>query len=107
MKLVPVDLKEVPNYFSAGRGHVAYPIIKQFMETNAHVCRLDREGVGRSASSISTNLKTYIKRYEMAVRIFTRDGDVYLARTDMDEKGKIIEPSPALDISDEVIDSQV
>jgi len=106
MKLVPVDPKDVPNYMSAGRGHICYPILKQFMESNVPVSRLDRTGIPQSRGSVSSSLKSYAKKYAMPIRVFTRDGEVYLCRTDMDAEGKIIEEKEPADVTPEVIDDK-
>ncbi|SRR6266496_684971 len=91
VKFVPVDPSEIPNFHQGRRGRVAYPIIKAFMESNAVVAKLDRsslaEGTNRSLMSLTTGLSTYIKNHDLALKVFQREGEIYLARLDLNADG--------------------
>ena len=108
MKLVPVDPNDVPNYLAAGRGHVCYPILKQFTESAQLLCRLDRAGIPQSKDSVQSTLKSYAKKYRMPVKIFSRDGEIYLCRTDIDDKGNLL-PAGSVEpkeLTDDLIDEK-
>jgi hypothetical protein len=96
VKFLPVDPDEVPNFREGRRGRVSYPILKSFLETNLTVAKLDRTGMQNSMQSLSSCLNSYIRSHDIPVRIFQRSGEMYLARTDIDENGNFIERTEEL-----------
>lgn len=91
VKFVEVDPKDVPNVRQGRRGRVSYPILKGFLEQNKPVMMLDRDGMQQSFQSLYACLKNYASSHEMPINIFARTGEIYLARTDMDDAGNLIE----------------
>jgi hypothetical protein len=91
MKLVPVDPKDIPNFRESHRGRVSYPILKTFLETNEPLVKLDRTGMQQSFQALYSSLTAYIRSHNLPVKLFSRQGDLYLARTDMDDDGNLIE----------------
>jgi hypothetical protein len=89
VKFVEVDPDEMPGFGFSGRGSVSYPILSQFLETGMKVVMMDREGVTQSLQGLTSALTTYIKVHEIPVRVFVRKGQLYLARTDIGEDGKV------------------
>jgi hypothetical protein len=61
------------------------------METGLVLAKLDRTDVGRSLISLSTGLSTYVKSHELPIKIFQRQGELYLLRLDLDANG---DPNP-------------
>lgn len=91
MKFEKVDPEDVPNFREAHRGRLSYPVIKSFLETGFTVAKLDRTGMTQSYQSIYLSLKSYVKNHELPITIFSREGQLYLARLDLDADGNKIE----------------
>jgi len=89
-RFVPVDPDEIPNIREARRGRVSYPLLKGFLESMLPIARLDRTGISRTSYSLSMTLGLYIKNHELPIKVCTRKGEIYLARTDVDDEGNII-----------------
>jgi hypothetical protein len=87
MQLVPVAPDEVPNFKEGRRGRVSYPLLKMFLESGLPVAKLDRTGMQNSMQSLTSCLTGYVRNHGLPVKIFTRSGDLYLARTDIDDSG--------------------
>lgn len=95
VKFVPVSPEEVPNIREGRRGRVSYPILKSFLETGVVLARLDRTGMQQSAQSLNMCLNQYIRNHDLPIEMFTRSGEIYLGRTDLDDDGNILErPMP-------------
>ena len=91
MKFVEVDPHEVPNFRENHRGRVSYPILKTFLESNMVLAKMDRTGVQQSFQSLYSALTAYIRSHNLPVKIFSRGGEIYLARLDLDADGNKIE----------------
>lgn len=91
VKFIPVAPEDVPNLREGRRGRVSYPILKSFLETNVPLAQLDRTGMVQSAQSLNMCLNQYIRNHDLPIEMFTRSGEIYLARTDVDEEGNIIQ----------------
>ena len=56
------------------------------------LAQLDRTGIQQSLQSLNSSLGAYIRSHGLPIKLFTRRGEVYLARTDLDEAtGKPLE----------------
>jgi hypothetical protein len=71
------------------RGRVSYPILKTFLETNKVVAQLDRTGIQQNLQSLYSSLSAYIRSHELPIKLFSREGELYLARLDLDENGDV------------------
>jgi hypothetical protein len=91
VRFLEVDPDDVPNVRDAHRGRVSYPILKGFLETGMAVAQLDRTGIQQSLMSLSSSLGAYIRNHELPIRLFQRKGEIFLARTDLDDDAK---PNP-------------
>jgi hypothetical protein len=91
VKFVEIDPADVPNLRQGRRGRVSYPILKGFLEQNKPVMMLDRTGMQNPFQSLYATLRYYAEAHDMPVEIFSRAGELYLARTDMDDEGNVIE----------------
>lgn len=89
MRFIPVDPSEINNFRESHRGRVSYPLLKTFLETNMMVAQIDRTGMQQSLQSLSSCLTSYIRNHELPVKLFTRQGQIYLARLDMDDDGNV------------------
>ena len=89
MQLIPVDPSEIPNFRESHRGRVSYPLLKTFLESNMYLAMIDRTGMQQSLQSLSSCLTSYIRSHDLPVKLFTRMGQIYLARLDMDEAGNV------------------
>lgn len=87
VKFIDVDPDDVPNMRAPHRGRVSYPILKTFLETGKVVAQLDREGIQQSFQSLYSSLSAYIRNHELPINMFSREGEIYLARTDIDDEG--------------------
>jgi len=90
MKLVQVHESEVLARGGGRRGRISWPILKMFMESNIHLCMLDREGLQQTPTQIAASIRAYAVKKELPVKVFQRGGEVYLQRTDIDSKGNPI-----------------
>ena len=90
VKLVPVNPDEIDNYRQARRGRVSYPLLKMFLESGLPVAKLDRTGMQNSLQSLNSCLGSYIRSHKLPIRIFQRQGELHLARTDVDDEGNIL-----------------
>lgn len=88
MQLVPVDPKDFPDFREGRRGRVSYPLLKTFLETGEPLVMLDRTGMQQSLQSLTSSLGAYIRGHNLPIKMLTRGGQIYLARTDIDEKTK-------------------
>jgi hypothetical protein len=84
VKFIDVDPNEIPNLRDGRRGRVSYPILKSFMETGKVLAKLDRTGIQQSLQSLNSSLGAYIRSHNLPLRVFNRQGEIYLARTDTD-----------------------
>lgn len=89
MKLVPVSPEEFPDLREGRRGRVSYPLLKTFLETGERLVMLDRTGMQQSLQSLTSSLGGYIRSHNLPIKLITRSGQIYLARTDMDEDGNV------------------
>lgn len=85
VKFLEVDPEDVPNFRESHRGRVSYPILKSFLETGMPLAQLDRTGIQQSLQSLNSSLGAYIRSHGLPIKMFTRRGEVYLARTDLNE----------------------
>lgn len=92
MKFEPVSPDEMPRHRQGRRGRVSYPILKTYLETGLPVAKMDRTGIQQSLMSLTSCLNSYVKNHNLPVKIFQRNGDLYLARTDIDvdDDGNVI-----------------
>lgn len=89
VKFIDVDPDEIPNFRESHRGRVSYPILKSFLETGKVLVRLDRTGIQQSLQSLNSSLGAYIRNHNLPIKLFTRQGEIYLARTDTAEDGSV------------------
>lgn len=91
VQFLEVAPEEVPNFRESHRGRVSYPILKGFLETNMKLAKLDRTGLQQSHQSLYSSLTAYIRNHNLPVKLFSRGGDIYLMRLDLDENGEFVE----------------
>lgn len=123
MKLVPVEPDKIPDLQMRRRGRVSYPILKQFMESKSPASMIDRTGIQQSMQGLYSCINSYARSHGMPVKCFSRDGELYLLRLDLNGDGtpnldykpadsassgqyKGGEEGPAEDITDDVIDKK-
>jgi hypothetical protein len=94
VKFIDVDPDQIPNMRDAHRGRVSYPILKSFLETGKTAVQLDRTGMQQSLVSLNSSLGAYIRSHELPIKLFTRGGEIYLIRTDLDAEGNVVPVSP-------------
>jgi hypothetical protein len=87
MKIEEVSPEEVPNFRESHRGRVSYPILKTFLETDYLVGKLDRTGMQQGFQALYSSLSAYIRSHDLPIKIFSRSGDIYLARLDRHPDG--------------------
>jgi|SRR5882757_8569662 len=90
VKFIDVAPEEIPNFRESHRGRVSYPILKSFLESNKALAQLDRTGMQQGLQSLNSCLNSYIRNHDLPIKMFTRRGEIYLARTDVDENGTIV-----------------
>lgn len=93
MKIVPVSPEEFPDVRDSRRGRVSYPIVKMFLEsTDAEgnptvLAKLDRTGMQQSLQGLTSAVGSYIRNRDLPIRLFTRGGEIYLMRKDLNRDG--------------------
>ena len=90
VKFIPVDPKDIPNHREGRRGRVSYPLTKSFLESGMYMAQLDRTGIQQSLQSLQSCLFSYIRNHELPIKMFTRSGQIYFLRLDIDEEGNTI-----------------
>lgn len=90
MKFVEVDPDEIDNTVATHRGRVSYPLLKQFLESGLFIAKLDRTGMQQSYQSLYSSVSGYIRRHNLPIKMFSRAGDVYFMRIDIDKHGNKI-----------------
>jgi hypothetical protein len=88
VKFTEVDPEDVHLVRSGRRGRVSYPILKMFLESGMAVGKLDRAGMQQSLMSLNSSLGAYIRNHELPLQMWTSQGEIYLARTDIGDDGK-------------------
>jgi hypothetical protein len=80
------------------RGRVSYPVIKGFMEAKdpetggpLFMGMVDRTDMPQKAGALCGAVKYYARTHGLPVHAFTRRGECYLMRLDIDEDGTEIE----------------
>ncbi len=91
VKFIEIDPSEIPNLREAHRGRVSYPILKGFLETGFFLTQLDRTGLQQSQQSLYSSLSAYIRSHDMPIKLFSRKGELFLVRLDIDENKEPIE----------------
>lgn len=91
VKFEAVDPNEIDNLRAPHRGRVSYPILKGFLETGHFLAKLDRTGIQQSQQSLYSSLSAYIRNHNLPIKLFSRQGNIYLMRLDIDEHGNSIE----------------
>lgn len=90
VKFDEVDASEIDNMRRGRRGRVSYPILKGFLETGYFLAKLDRTGIQQTMQSLSSSLSAYIRSHELPIKMFQRQGELYMMRLDLDEDGNEI-----------------
>lgn len=57
-------------------------LLREFLETGLEVAKLDRTGIQSSLMSLQTSLRSCVQSRGFPIKVITRKGDVYLARTE-------------------------
>jgi len=91
VKFVEVTPEDIDNLRAPHRGRVSYPILKGFLETGYFLSKLDRTGMQQNYQALYSSLTAYIRSHDLPIKIFSRQGEMYLMRLDIDENGKTIE----------------
>jgi hypothetical protein len=91
MDFEPVDPKMISNRTMGHRGRVSYPLLKSYMESEIPAAKINLDGMQQSLVALRSSLTAYIKSHDLPIYVFQRDGDLYLARLDMevDEEGTV------------------
>ena len=83
--LTPVD--ELPTITREAMATVSAPVIDEFMESGHKIVKVTREqnekGEIVKAQSTKASLKRYVETRELPIKVFVREGDVYLQRQDL------------------------
>ena len=88
MKFIDVSPEDFPMFREGRRGRVSYPILKSFLETGKTLVMLDRTGMQQSLQTLTSCLGGYIRNHGLPIKMMTRANQIYLMRTDIDERTK-------------------
>jgi hypothetical protein len=87
MKFIDVSPDEIDNIRQGRRGRVSYPLLKGFLETGKYLVQVDLTGIQQSMTTLTSSLNTYVRNHELPIKIFQRNGKLYLMRLDVDREG--------------------
>lgn len=90
VKFIKKDPNDVTDLKMVHRGRVSYPIIKGFMESGLFLAQLDRTGMQQSMQALYSTLGAYVRKHNMPIKIFSRNGELHLMRLDIDQEGNAI-----------------
>jgi hypothetical protein len=117
MKFIPVDPTELEDVVSTHRGRVSYPLVKAFLESGHFMAKLDRTGMQQSYQALYSSVSSYIRRHHVPIKMFSRDGQTYFMRLDVDADGNPIpdweereilqQIDEAVDLTDDLIDKHM
>lgn len=88
VKLVEVNVADIPTERLGRRGRVSYPLIKSFMESNMRCAKLDLTGFAKNPAYLRSVLASYITTHKMPIKLFAAGGDLHMLRLDLDAKGQ-------------------
>jgi hypothetical protein len=93
MDFEPVDPRTIDNTGVGHRGRVSYPLLKSFMESDIPMAKVKLDGMQQSLVALRSSLSAYIGSHDLPIKVFQRQGDLYLARLDkeMQEDGTVID----------------
>ena len=104
MKFIAVDPRTVPDSFIGHRGRVSYPILKSFLETNLVCAKMERTGMQQTLLGLTSALGAYIRGHGLPIKLFTREGEIYLLRLDLNADGSKKEDYEVTSSDDQPID---
>ncbi len=78
ISLTPVNRSDIPAV-STRQSSESARLFREFMESDSEVVAVTLEDADKLASARST-LGNYVKRHELPVRLFTRNGNLYLEK---------------------------
>lgn len=95
----PVSADEVPTGSGGRRARKSGPILDSFIESGAYTVRINKDALegddkDKAAKSTLSSLGSYARNNELPVDVFSRGGDIYLRRMDVDEAGNAVEWTP-------------
>ena len=90
VKFNEISPEEIDNMRRGRRGRVSYPILKGFLETGFFLAQLDRTGLQQSMQSLSSSLGAYVRSHDLPIKLFQRQGELFMMRLDVDENGEEI-----------------
>lgn len=87
MELVPVAAEDVKSVEASRRGRVSLPILQAFIDSGQFMSQVSVEK--SRVPSLFAALRAYVTKPEhgMPVRVFLRNGELYLARLDKNADG--------------------
>ena len=117
VKIEPVDINDIPEAGKAAhrgsRGRVSGPILQMFLDSKneetgkpVYCAKLDRTGLRRSLIGLRTGLQGYIRKHDMPIKLFQKNRELYMMRTDIDEEGNPIAEMP-VDSEDKIPEGTV
>jgi len=86
MQLIEVPV--TPDLVKPGKGRISYPLLKEFLDSGMGAAKVDHEDVETNVGNLYVTLSLYIKAHSLPVRVTMRKQELYLGRTDADDKGK-------------------
>jgi len=86
MQLIEVPVTD--DLVKSGKGRISYPLLKEFLGSGMGAAKVDLEDIETNVGNVYVTLSLYIKTHSLPVRVSMRKQELYLARTDLDEKDK-------------------
>lgn len=81
-------------------GQVAWPIIKQFLESDLDMARIETE---RNPDTLVATLRMNVKKYNHPCKVSCRRGEIFLVRVDLSKN----DPAQISELTPEVVDERI
>ncbi len=89
MRLIPVNPADLDTTRLGRRGRISYPLLKQFLEMNQKLCKIDMTGLDKNPAYLRSVLQSYITSHNLPIKIFSVHGDLHLMKLDEEEVAEI------------------
>lgn len=81
MQFTQVNKEDIPQTRTR-EGKVSTALIKAFLDSEIDLAQVDTSGQDKKMESVRSTIANYVKRHELAVKVFTAGGNLYLERSE-------------------------
>lgn len=81
MQFTAIERNDIPKV-SKRESAASTELFDSFLSSGAQVARINLDETDKKLASVRSSLQNYVKRHDLAVKVFTRGNELYLERTD-------------------------